>query len=116
MHLALNLQAHVTLLNPELLPTLNNVHLSVSFLINGSKKITFLNGGFPVTFLGRVNALPWPKIQPTFVMMVAATAQAGSYLNGSNTKGEMPLGLVPLDKKFEDWLITRFRQIEKEWE
>ncbi len=88
----------------------SNIHQNVEFLVetkdNGAsisqesqqtkkKKILFLNGGFPITFVGRLHAVPSSKIQPTLALMVAATVQAAK---SSST------GLLPLDPQLDKWI------------
>jgi S-adenosylhomocysteine hydrolase len=64
------------------------------------RNATFLNGGFPINFDGRVNCIPAHYIQPTPTMMCAAAVQAMS----STTPG-----LIDLDPDFCGWLDTEFR-------
>jgi len=64
------------------------------------REVTFLNGGFPINFDGRVNCIPPHYIQPTPTMMCAAAVQAVS----STTTG-----LIELDPAFSDWLDAEFR-------
>jgi S-adenosylhomocysteine hydrolase len=61
---------------------------------------TFLNGGFPINFDGRVNCIPPHYIQPTPTMMCAAAVQAAS---------STETGLVELDPGFSRWLDREFR-------
>jgi S-adenosylhomocysteine hydrolase len=61
---------------------------------------TFVNGGFPVNFDGRVNCIPSHYIQPTPTMMCAAAVQA------ARTKRN---GLIALDPAFCRWLDADFR-------
>ncbi len=56
---------------------------------------SFLNGGFPVNFDGRVNCMPWKHIQVTKAIQVAAAVQAVS---------EPRLGLVDLDHDLCRWV------------
>lgn len=64
------------------------------------REATFVNGGFPVNFDGRVNCVPAHYIQPTPTMMCAAAVQA---VRSSET------GLVALDSDFCRWLDEEFR-------
>lgn len=61
---------------------------------------TFVNGGFPVNFDGRINCVPAHYIQPTPTMMCAAAVQAVR----STQKG-----LLALDPGFSRWLDAEFR-------
>lgn len=67
------------------------------------RKITFLNGGFPVNFSGRVNCVPTQYMQPTATMMVYASVQAMKALETSKK------GIFELDNKFCHWLDLEFR-------
>ncbi len=64
------------------------------------RKVTFLNGGFPINFDGRVNCIPARYIQPTPTMMVAAAVQGVAC--------KKP-GLVELEPAFCKWLDEAFR-------
>lgn len=64
------------------------------------REATFVNGGFPVNFDGRVNCVPAHYIQPTPTMMCAAAVQAAQSAQG---------GLLPLDPTFCRWLDAEFR-------
>jgi S-adenosylhomocysteine hydrolase len=77
-----------------------NVHsdLSIHFV---DREVTFLNGGFPVNFDGRVNCVPAHYIQPTQTMMCAAAVQAIR----SKEKG-----LIDLDPSFCAWLTEEFKK------
>ena len=67
------------------------------------REVTFVNGGFPVNFDGRINCIPGRYIQPTAAMMVAATVQAAALLETSRT------GLIDLDPDFCAWIDREFR-------
>ena len=77
-----------------------NVHsnLNIHFI---DREATFLNGGFPVNFDGRVNCVPAHYIQPTPTMMCAAAVQA------IRSSGK---GLIDLDPSFCAWLTEEFRR------
>jgi hypothetical protein len=64
------------------------------------REVTFLNGGFPVNFDGRINCVPTRYMQPTATMMVSASVQAIS----SSAKG-----VVELDPDFCTWIDREFR-------
>src|SRR4249920_1496278 len=59
------------------------------------REATFVNGGFPVNFDGRVNGVPAHYIQPTPTMMCAAAVQAVRATRN---------GLLALDPAFSRWL------------
>jgi hypothetical protein len=61
---------------------------------------TFLNGGFPINFDGRVNCIPPHYIQPTPTTMCAAAVQA---MSSTET------GLIELDPDFARWVENEFR-------
>lgn len=64
--------------------------------------VTFVNGGFPVNFDGRVNCIPGRYIQPTPTMMVAAAIQAVEAMDDGQR------GLIELDPVFCDWVRRAF--------
>jgi S-adenosylhomocysteine hydrolase len=64
------------------------------------RSATFLNGGFPINFDGRVNCVPPHYIQATPTMMCAASVQA---VSAATT------GLIELDPDFCNWLDREFR-------
>jgi S-adenosylhomocysteine hydrolase len=76
-----------------------NVHSDLRFHFV-DRDATFVNGGFPVNFDGRVNCVPAHYIQPTPTMMCAAAVQAVR----STKKGVLPLG-----DAFGRWLDAEFR-------
>jgi hypothetical protein len=76
-----------------------DVHSDLRFRLV-DREVTFLNGGFPVNFDGRVNCVPVRYMQPTATMMVSASVQAIS----CSAKG-----LVELDPSFCAWLDQEFR-------
>jgi len=64
------------------------------------REATFVNGGFPVNFDGRVNCVPAHYIQPTPTMMCAAAVQAAHTAER---------GIIELDPEFSRWLDAEFR-------
>ena len=77
----------------------NKVHSDLRFRFI-DRTATFVNGGFPVNFDGRVNCVPAHYIQPTPTMMCMATVQAARAQNP---------GVIRLDEPFGNWLDTEFR-------
>jgi len=69
------------------------------------RTVTFVNGGFPVNFNGRLTVCPSRLIQPTPTMMVAAAVQAAGALRAGQ------LGVQALDPPFCDWVDTSFRAL-----
>jgi hypothetical protein len=76
-----------------------NIHSDLRFQLV-DREVTFLNGGFPVNFTGRVNCIPTRYMQPTATMMVSAAVQALSCENN---------GTVELDSAFCAWIDKEFR-------
>lgn len=64
------------------------------------REATFVNGGFPVNFDGRVNCVPAHYIQPTPTMMCAGAVQAAAATEK---------GVLDLDRDFCRWLDGAFR-------
>lgn len=78
-----------------------NMHSNLDFHFV-DRNATFVNGGFPVNFDGRINSIPPHYIQPTPTMMCAGAVQAA-------TSNE--LGVVELDPEFSQWLDQEFRAL-----
>jgi S-adenosylhomocysteine hydrolase len=76
-----------------------NIHSDLQFRLV-DRDVTFLNGGFPVNFDGRVNCVPTRYMQPTATMMVAGSTQALSRFSK---------GVVDLDPDFCAWIDREFR-------
>jgi S-adenosylhomocysteine hydrolase len=76
-----------------------NIHSDLRFQMV-DREVTFLNGGFPVNFSGRVNCVPTRYMQPTATMMVSAAVQAIS----CESKGP-----VKLSPDFSTWIDREFR-------
>lgn len=76
------------------------MHSDLKFHFVG-QEATFVNGGFPVNFDGRINCVPMHYIQPTPTMMCAAAVQA------VKSRGR---GLEDLDPDFCAWLEDDFRK------
>lgn len=81
----------------------SNIHSDLHIKLV-DRSVTFVNGGFPVNFDGRVNCIPGRYIQPTPTMMVAAAAQAVEALKHQQK------GLVALDPVFCQWVDGAFRE------
>jgi S-adenosylhomocysteine hydrolase len=66
------------------------------------RTVTFLNGGFPINFDGRVNCVPPEDIQVTRTLMLGAALQAIS---------TRELGVQPLDPDLCNWVDGTFPKI-----
>ena len=80
-----------------------NVHSDLHIKLI-DRSVTFVNGGFPVNFDGRVNCIPGHYVQPTPTMMVAASVQAVKALN------DRQRGIIELDPAFCAWVDGAFRK------
>jgi len=80
---------------------LRDVHSDLVLRLPG-RRATFLNGGFPVNFDGRVNCIPPRYIQQTVTMMLAGAVQAVT---------EERFGVVDLDPDFCAWVDREFRAL-----
>jgi len=80
-----------------------NVHSDLHITLV-DRFVTFVNGGFPVNFDGRINCIPGRYIQPTPTMMVAAAIQAAETLDNQQR------GIVDLDPAFCAWVDEAFRK------
>jgi hypothetical protein len=78
---------------------IENIHSDIILQLV-DREVTFLNGGFPINFNGRVNCIPTVYMQPTATMMVAASQQAVF----CTTKGT-----VKLDPEFCSWIDIEFK-------
>ena len=81
---------------PELLHT-RGVHHTVGFDVsvgpgatNNVKHVRVLNGGFPCTFIGALNAVPALIIQPTLCLMVGGAVQAAGLLPSAKPHEQHP--------------------------
>lgn len=63
------------------------------------RDVCFLNGGFPINFDGRVNCVPFGRIQLTRALMLAGAVQANQTAAS---------GLQPLDAETCDWIVRRY--------
>jgi S-adenosylhomocysteine hydrolase len=81
----------------------SNVHSDLQIKLV-DRTVTFVNGGFPVNFDGRVNCIPGRYIQPTPTMMVAAAKQAVEALDNRQK------GTIELDPDFCKWVDRAFRE------
>ena len=81
----------------------HNVHSNLHIKLV-DRSVTFVNGGFPVNFDGRVNCIPGRYIQPTPTMMVAATVQAVKAIDNRQR------GIIELDPGFCSWVDDAFRK------
>jgi S-adenosylhomocysteine hydrolase len=75
------------------------VHSDITFHF-GDRSVTFLNGGFPINFNGRINTIPPHYIQPTPTMMCAGALQASKASEARR---------IELDPEFCCWLDEQFR-------
>ena len=81
-----------------------NIHSDLSIHLV-DRTVTFVNGGFPVNFNGRLTVCPTRYIQPTPTMMVAAASQAAHALDSGVR------GIRAFDTGFYDWAQPRFRDL-----
>jgi len=80
-----------------------NVHSDLRIKLV-DRTVTFVNGGFPVNFDGRVNCIPGHYIQPTPTMMAAAAVQAVGAIEKKQK------GLIDLDPDFCVWVDREFKR------
>jgi hypothetical protein len=79
----------------------NDCHRDIEFRFAGSRA-TFLNGGFPINFDGRVSTIPWRHIQITPTLMIAGAVQG--------VLADRP-GIIELCPFLCAWIDTRFREL-----
>lgn len=75
-----------------------DIHSDLRFRLV-DREATFVNGGFPVNFDGRLNCIPAEYMQPTATMMAQAALQAVACEEK---------GLVELDEDFVGWIEKEF--------
>jgi S-adenosylhomocysteine hydrolase len=77
-----------------------NIYSDLHFKIL-NKHVTFMNGGFPINFDGRVNCVPTHYIQPTIAIMVEAAVQAATATKKGMHEFNDPDG----------WITKEFRKL-----
>jgi hypothetical protein len=71
--------------------------------------VTVVNGGMPITFVGKLNPVAPEKIQATIASMLAAGVQAVRAASSPDREG----GLQPLNAHDCEWIERGFGDIEK---
>ena len=56
--------------------TSEDIHRNIEFRIDNRRKLTVVNGGMPITFLGILNPILPEKFDVTLSCMIAASIQA----------------------------------------
>lgn len=82
-----------------------DIHRNIEFLIDGGRKITVVNGGMPITFLGLLNPILPEKFDVTISCMIAASIQA--------VKGNLKINdqkrIIPLDPTYSSLICDWFK-------
>ena len=81
----------------------NDIHADIPIRFP-HRKITMLNGAWPINFVGDVNCIPTEYIQPTICMMVRAAIQAVEAMDGRRA------GLIEFDPQYSEQLIIGFKK------
>lgn len=68
------------------------------------RKVTMVNGSWPINFGGAVNCIPPEYTQPIACMMVRGAIQAVEMINSGNT------GLIEFDPQYDHQLIESFKR------
>lgn len=76
-----------------------------------SQKLHYVNGGFPVTFVGRLHSVPSNSIASTILLMVAGAAQAAEALAvkkrvSASGSGALLRGVHALNPQVDQWAFT----------
>lgn len=91
--------------------TSEDIHRNIEFRIDNRRKITFVNGGMPITFVGVLNPTLPEKFDITLSCIVAASIQAiraNQQTNDSNR-------IIPLDPTYLALICDWFKlKIEKD--
>lgn len=102
----------VTCINPDSLTSPGRVHDTVVFETQ-ARRLHYLNGGFPLTFIGRPHAVPTDNIAPTIVLMVAGAMQAAEAVREravarrKGDSGAQWLGIQSLNPVVDAWVTAR---------
>lgn len=96
---------------PELLRS-TEIHATLGFDVRARdgerRRLHVLNGGFPVTFIGRLHAVPPGKIAPTLGLMTAGALQAAAHCRESQWPSRM--SVEPLSADVDAWLTDAARR------
>ena len=107
---------------PSTLSDPGRIHDTVSFRVadattGRSTQLSYLNGGFPTTFVGQLHCVSSNDISPTIALMVGGAVHASEALRrrsgsgsgrGSGSEGEdaeyYGYGVQPLLPAIDDWV------------
>jgi len=82
-----------------------DIHRNIEFLIDNRRKLTVVNGGMPITFVGILNpALP-EKFDVTLSCMIAASIQAVHH----NQQINQQYRIIPLDSTYSTLILDWFK-------
>lgn len=85
--------------------TSENVHRNIEFRIDNQRKLTIVNGGMPITFVGILNPTLPEKFDVTLSCMIAASIQA--------VCGNQPVNhqnrIIPLDPTYSTLICDWFK-------
>jgi hypothetical protein len=90
--------------------TSEDIHRNIEFRIDNRRKVTVVNGGMPITFIGILNPILPEKFDVTLSCMIAASLQAVRANQQRNDRNR----IIPLDSTYSalicDWFKHRSEQ------
>ena len=108
---------------PSVLSDPGRIHDTVSFRVadtatGRSTQLSYLNGGFPTTFVGQLHCVSSNDISPTIALMVGGAVHASEALrrrsSSSSSEGEdaghFGYGVQPLLPAIDDWVCYHGRR------
>ena len=82
-----------------------NIHHNIEFRIDNQRKVTVVNGGMPITFVGILNPTLPEKFDVTLSCMIAASIQAVCIHQPVNDQNR----IVPLDSTYSTLICDWFK-------
>ncbi|CAF3217072.1 unnamed protein product [Rotaria sp. Silwood2] len=85
--------------------TSEDIHRNIEFHIDNQRKLTVVNGGMPITFVGILNPILPEKFDVTLSCMIAASIQAVR----ANQQTNDPNRIIPLDSTYSTLICDWFK-------
>ncbi|CAF1503278.1 unnamed protein product [Rotaria sp. Silwood1] len=90
--------------------TSEDIHRNIEFRIDNRRKLTVVNGGMPITFVGILNPILPEKFDVTLSCMIAASVQAVRASQQMNNQNR----IIPLDSTYSALICDWFKpKVEK---
>jgi hypothetical protein len=84
-----------------------NIHRNIELRINNRRKVTVVNGGMPITFLGILNPILPEKFDVTLSCMIATSIQAVRANQQTNDHNPIMLLDSTYSALISDWFKSR---------